>query len=41
MAKRMLQFVEGLTEPQRVALLYACLGICFLVAAWLQWMENH
>lgn len=39
MTKKMLQFVSELSEPQRVALLYAALGVLFLVAAWLQWME--
>lgn len=33
-------FAESLTEPQRVALLYVALGLCFLIAGWLQWLEN-
>lgn len=33
-------FIESLTEPQRVAILYALVGVCFLLAGLLQWLEN-
>lgn len=36
----MAEFVQGLTEPQRVALLYMLLGALFFLGGFLSWMEN-
>lgn len=41
MQRRMSNIIANLTEPQRVALLFMALGVCFFLAGFLSWMENQ
>lgn len=40
MYKKMAEFVSCLSEPQRVALLYMLLGLCFFLGGFIAWLEN-
>lgn len=40
MYRRMIEFASGMSEPQRVALLFMLLGVLFFLGGLLSYLEN-